>query len=322
MKRSSPPDENGNLSSKRQRLTVMQHHSLKVKQPGLDFLHASPQDGKIIEDELTKAVCAILYDIGFTNIRTGALESFRALVQECKCRVLLSSALMIDKHTVMTHFCSRVVQSMNSCRRHQPLPQDFTNALAQFSLTPSSLEPELSIPAPPAVFQTRIYPPSPEPTPTPDLEPILRHDLSGAEDKRRRDYIPSHFPSFPGQHAYKDTAIFVERETDARKIRELTTQEGMLAEQALRKLMQASKAGKRKIRGPDDAAKKRAEEVWQEAWTAAAAQDRARLGKGEDDVMDLGLDGAVEMEPVQSNLAGPVVNYDRAHWRVNMRGPA
>ena len=114
---------------------------------------------------------------------------------------------------------------MNSCRRHQPLPQDFTNALAQFSLTPSSLGSELSIPAPPAVFQTRIYPPSPERSPPPDLEPILGHDLSGAVDKSRRAYVPEHFPSFPGQHAYKDTAMFVERETDARKIRELTTQE-------------------------------------------------------------------------------------------------
>ena len=62
----------------------MKHHSLKVKQPGLDFLYASPQDGKIIEDELTKAICAVLYDTGFTNMRTGALESFRALVQECQ----------------------------------------------------------------------------------------------------------------------------------------------------------------------------------------------------------------------------------------------
>lgn len=83
MKRSSPSQEDGDLSSKRRKLTVVKHHALSVKQPGVELLLQNPQDTKVIEDELTKAICVILYNLGFTNIRTGALESFRALIQEC-----------------------------------------------------------------------------------------------------------------------------------------------------------------------------------------------------------------------------------------------
>lgn len=224
----------------------------------------------------------------------------------------------------MTHFCARIVHSMTTCRRRQPLPQDFINALAQFNLTPSSLEPDLHVPAPPAIFQTPVQPPPPEPPAPPSLEPILRDELSGAAEKRLHHYVPSHFPSFPSQHAYKDTAIYVQRETDARKIREQATQEGMLAEQALRKLMRASKVGRRRPQWMDDAQAKKNEEVWQEALSAAAGVDRSKAGETqrELDERSFGLDGAGDDELARLETVGPVVNYDRAHWRMGMRGRA
>jgi hypothetical protein len=64
--------------------------------------------------------------------------------------------------------------------------------------------------------------------------------LSGEDDRATRSYIPKNFPDFPSKHTYSATAVFTERESDTRKIRERATEDGRYGEEALRKLARAA----------------------------------------------------------------------------------
>lgn len=129
-----------------------------------------------------------------------------------------------------------------------------------------------------------------------------------------KSYVPYHFPKFPSQHAYMNTPTYTKRETDAMRIREHATQEGILAEQALRKLMIAGKAGAQTLdhrkRVRLDPQQQRSEEVWQETLTALTQDDGNNAS-----VLELGLDGLVEPALVPEDESGVTVNYERAYWR-------
>lgn len=88
------------------------------------------------------------------------------------------------------------------------------------------------------------------PTPPPEdafhdslkLSPsFLGPDLNPQNALKRFSTNTSALPPLPSAHTYRDTAVYPHRETDARKIRELATEEGKLGEQALRKLAGAVK---------------------------------------------------------------------------------
>lgn len=211
----------------------------------------------------------------------------------------------------MSHFALRVSQSMETSRRRKPIAQDFIHALAQFGLSSSSLDPHLKLRIPPEVTQAPVFPPAPD---IPLFEPMFAAGLNEKthEEKTKKPYIPKHFPNFPSAHAYKDTPTYTERETDARKIREHATQEGILAEQALRKLMAASKAGVQvgRRRGYMDTQQRRNEEVWQETMAALTQQDLSKTEAG-----GFGMDGVLEPAKAPEDEFGVVVNYDRAYWR-------
>lgn len=93
--------------------------------------------------------------------------------------------------------------------------------------------------------------------------PCLDEELSGQADKDAKPYIPKAFPDFPSTHTYKYTATDIESVTvrddtfatangktaktapdwrgDPKKIREAASVEAKQAEEALRKLVRASK---------------------------------------------------------------------------------
>jgi hypothetical protein len=78
------------------------------------------------------------------------------------------------------------------------------------------------------------------------LTKLLGRELDGESDKLSRPYIPKHFPAFPSRHTYKWTEKESARETDPRKIREEAAKSARLGEEALRRLVKVSKAGREK----------------------------------------------------------------------------
>lgn len=127
---------------------------------------------------------------------------------------------------------------MLAARRTAPIATDFESAFQAVQVdTPDDQLPPHTTAKPPAPL-SRL------PTPPPDdffkihelPESISGPDVKAKEEKRRAPHIPSTFPNFPSQHTFRDTAVLPPRERDPRRIRELTTEEGRLGEQALRKL--------------------------------------------------------------------------------------
>ena len=228
----------------------------------------------------------------------------------------------------------RVKQSMQSSRRQQPLPQDFAHALASFDLKPASFTRDLQTKIPARVTQPPLLcrAPSTSTAPRSTYDPVLAKVLGGTSAKQRRRYVPAHFPNFPPLHTFRDTSIIAEREADARKIRELATEEGVSAEQSLRKLVAARKAGRsaRSVtargRGSGRALEGREEDAaFKDAMAAVLEEDKGKGGLRREDER-LFLDGAVDnkgdepekegKEDVELDLdSGPLVNYDRRHWR-------
>jgi len=109
----------------------------------------------------------------------------------------------------------------------------------------ASIEPHLKPPIPKSKLVVHL-----------DVEPaeeksviavaLLGDDLSGESDKKVKPYIPKRFPSFPSKHTYKWTEKESARETDPRKIREEAAKAARQGEEALRRLVNVSKAGKEK----------------------------------------------------------------------------
>jgi transcription initiation factor TFIID subunit 8 len=236
----------------------------------------------------------------------------------------------------MRNFTSQVRKSMSSARRTETTPHDWVYALASVGLSGSScLEPHLDTgDVPPEILQPTFAPPEPTEPPLPDLEGMLGPELSGKADKEARKYIPAHFPPFPPKHAWMSTPVFTKRENDPRKIREKATEEGILAEQSLRKLMAAQKAGIQGNKARKQRRSKRmkdSDKLWKEAMTEllheeAEREEKTRLRNADEDA-----DGEFEDETVSSiprpapqrkvNLdEGVHVNYDQKFFRQSARG--
>ena len=244
----------------------------------------------------------------------------------------------------MTNFLTQVRKSMSSARRTGTVAHDWVYALAASGLRGSGpLEQHLDTgDIPPSLLQPHFEPPAPPEAPPPDTESLLGAGLSGKADKETRPYIPSHFPPFPSKHTYKATPVFTDRENDPRKIREKATEEGILAEQSLRKLMAAQKAGiqKRNV-GKRKRSKrmKESDKLWQEAMTDLIV-DEKQNEKEEENLRKREAQEASDDDDDESwnapqkprrrrtpvtvdrnvNLEeGVHVNYDQKYWRKSAR---
>jgi hypothetical protein len=242
---------------------------------------------------------------GFDSVKPSALEMFRAQVEEHMLKLLSHAQI-----------------SMQDGRRTKPVAMDFAAALANMphSSTASLLEPQLGLRVPQDISYPILSEPPPAPLPAPDFGDLLKPLVS----LRPPTYIPSHFPALPPQHAWKQTPMFPEREKDARKMREKATEEGMLAEQALRKLAAAAKSGAmnaetRRSSTLSGVGKARA---------GASSKTRARANEntlldvlkdveGLDEAMELGTDSFRDDEGGMSMPEGVAVNHEIGHWRRN-----
>lgn len=221
-------------------------------------------------------------------------------------------------------FASYVRQSMLSCRRLQPIPQDFEHALRRSFLCADDLLPYLT-PAP-------IVESIPTLLPTPPLEddlfkdlPCLGSELDGENDRARSAHIPKHFPQFPSRHTYRYTPVFTEREHDPRKIRERATEDGRHGEEALRKLARAAsqethlgavgrekKLWGRRMESMDSMFEKTIKGLAKRMQKNASANVAAE--------MDEGPLAEQEVKPPRSGALlglelGPIVNCERDLWR-------
>jgi transcription initiation factor TFIID subunit 8 len=242
----------------------------------------------------------------------------------------------------MINFLTQVRKSMLNARRTDTVAHDWIYALSSVGLQSSaSLERHLDIgDIPPSLLQPHLAPPvPPEPSP-PDTESLLGTELSGKADKETRLYIPPHFPSFPSKHTYKATPVYTNRENDPRMIREKATEEGIFAEQSLRKLMAAQKAGvqkqhvgkrKRSIR------MRHSDKLWLDAMQDLLREEKSRE---QDEEQKRAREAAEEAEeeaawdaPLEARSQRPApidrsvnleegvhVNYEQRFWRKSARG--
>lgn len=222
----------------------------------------------------------------------------------------------------MLHFLHTVRTSMNASRRTEPIPQDFILALANMGIEEHLLVDQLEIGIPPEVALPPIGPAPPEEETPRDLEDLIIPKETGNDGKGARRWIPEGFPAFPGENTWKSTAVFTTRETDPRQIREKATEEGMLAEKALRELMAAAKDG-RKEKTTSTRQGVNGHQLWQNALDSIykADEDLSRKAIPMSFDFDFGAGEGEqypgEQKPVlASQSEGPLlVNYDRQYWR-------
>ncbi|EPY49726.1 transcription factor TFIID complex subunit 8 [Schizosaccharomyces cryophilus OY26] len=70
---------------------------------------------------------------------------------------------------------------------------------------------------------------------------MISHLLGSlAVSQNRPNYVASHLPPFPASHTYLASPVYPVRPTSPRRIRELATKESRLAENALRKILDAN----------------------------------------------------------------------------------
>ena len=245
----------------------------------------------------------------------------------------------------MTKFLTNVRKSMTSARRTETVAHDWIYALSNAGIKGSGvLEPHFDTgEIPSCILQPQFDPPAPpEPQPI-STDALLGPELSGKTDKEARAYIPKHFPPFPSKNTYKATPVFTKRENDPRKIREMATEEGILAEQSLRKLMAAQKAGIQKQTAGKRKRSKRMKEsdaLWQDAMTDMLHEEKERelsdarqrqreqdaAWMSDEDEANAYLGERDNLQPIINvdrnvNLEeGVHVNYDQRFWRKSARG--
>jgi transcription initiation factor TFIID subunit 8 len=280
---------------------------------------ASPsQDEEKIHVLLTRSLALALEVAGFEGADPTAMESFRAEVEECRIWLRYELKEVLLTAPDITQFLADVRLSMLSCRRIQPIPQDFLYALQAKQLSLNSLIPQLHPLVPPDKSQFSL-----------DEEPIAKDEAVNAAVLRRilkdeptgqtTTYIPPNFPAYPSQHTFKSTPVYSKREEDPRKIRELAMEEGRLAEQAIRRLLSASSGQISADFGADRGSKKslRAvrDEIWKETMLAVGTDTGPCIDGNAQDVggrKEEQASTAIALERVHLSSA---VNSDKQYWR-------
>ena len=232
---------------KRQKISYKREHVLLYKAQVVAREEPALVEPEAADKLLIDAIKDVLEEDGLKQgihdpqIESLALEAFRSAVEECKGRTY-EHRLSLTILDIM-NICSKVRRSMLIARRTTPIPTDFESAIHALDIPrpDDQLRPYRTKPA--------VNPPL-LPTPPPDdafhnrtglSASFLGPELNGQNALKRFSMTTSSLPPLPSAHTYKDTAVFPQRETDTRRIRELATEEGKLGEQALRRLAGAVK---------------------------------------------------------------------------------
>jgi hypothetical protein len=361
------------------RPTKRVRHSTKHPQPQAQEVAAGPLDEALFRQQLQQGVLLALSAVGFDAADRDALQMFCSLADECRSprgrRESKEETGNGADHasTDMRHFLGAVRASMTACRRTSTTPQDFVAALSATRLAPSQLAPFAAIPADVAQITQPALRPAPPPPPEeapPDTGPLLAV-LGGAlaADPRRAEgsgaaaggkggrarggsgrFVPRHLPPLPSRHAWQATPVFAARaEVDKMALRERATEEGVLAERALRRLTETTRKMMRGGHGPAGAggSERRGaaahgmllevaeeplvvagqkvggdlERAWEAALKAAAQMDED-AEREQAAALDVGFEEDEPMDGKPAGVApfavledGASVNYDHRFWR-------
>lgn len=186
-------------------------------------LHGQARQG------IQRSIAMVLNHDGFESATPEAMESFTQLVE-----------------SYLTHIIHDTKWFSLNARRDAPVPTDYEKMLKRNNIAVSSLKPHLRHPIP--ANQTK--PTYSDQVITLDDEmvtlPLLGPELSGQSDKDRLQHVPKSFPEFPSMHTYKFTPQEDISARDSQKTREQAARTAQQGEDALRRLVRASKLRKQK----------------------------------------------------------------------------
>lgn len=131
-------------------------------------------------------------------------------------------------------------------RREIPTPVDFEKMLERHNVPISSLKPHMKPPLPRTVIDPSYDHASQASGDALAVLPLLGPELSGEADKDSKPYIPTSFPDFPSKHTYKFTPREDVNLRDSKSVREQAARTAQQGEDALRRLVRASKIRKQK----------------------------------------------------------------------------
>ncbi|KAI9806732.1 MAG: hypothetical protein M1825_006189 [Sarcosagium campestre] len=271
-------------TAKRQRKLVTHHHGVHYRQKAAPEL--SLKDEPVYE-MLRRSLSLALTAAGFDAADPLAVESFCAEV-----------------HEYMSHFTSAVARSMHSSRRIQPIPPDFGYALLSQKISFGDLDDFIRPTKNASTFLPPLPTPPPEDVPPPSLSSLLGPDLTVIEEEDSVPALPTHFPTFPSKHSFRATPDFPKRESDPRLIRERAMEEGRMGEEALRRLVVASAAGKRFSRTLGSGIDK-----------GSSRQQRDQMWQRTMDMLAQRMGGP----PSVSESIGGSINVERRFWRRDTR---
>ncbi|KAJ5668613.1 uncharacterized protein N7477_007183 [Penicillium maclennaniae] len=301
-------------NSKRPKNYYHHHHRLQEPVTLPPFTEPAVQDDANIDHMMNRSIGQALRHEGFEMADPAALSSLRSSAEEYLFKI-----------------STYVRQSMMASRRIQPIPHDIEHALIRCRVSLDDLLPSLKSTRP--VAPTPILPPSPPPEDEVTRKLPFLNALKGAEGLTNRSYVPKHFPDFPSKHTYSTTAVFTERESDPRQIRERAAEDGRHGEEALRKLASAafrdnptSASGKdkklwgRRMESMETMFEKTVKGLAKRLPKNPLASASEPMGFGLSSSMDLDLGPADGYGKARSKISwniemGPIVNCERDLWR-------
>jgi len=178
---------------------------------------------------IQRTIAQVLSHDGFDGATPEAMESFTHMV-ETYLASLMSDAKWIAQ----------------SSRRSVPVPTDYERVLSRHNIPVASLKPHLRPPIPKA----QRLPDYAEAITLDDdawtTLPLLGPELSGQPDKESMLHIPATFPAFPSKHTYRFTPQDDANARDSQRVREDAARNAQQGEDALRRLVRASKMRKQK----------------------------------------------------------------------------
>ena len=239
----------------------------------------------------------------------------------------------------MLNMMREIQRFAHAQRRTRPTVVDFQQMLLQKNISINDLDDEMrripfTPPIPPLISQEeKDFVENPA-----TVRHLLGVKLDGGAD--HRPYIPDHLPPFPSKHTYLTTPVFTKCPSEPRVIREMATQEAMLAESALRKILAAAAGGSNKRKAPKEDVegegeeenkivvavapsvlkKKKRDEIWENTFNAIKTSEEVEVklvnGGGDYFFGSGGRTAGKGKEAVDANVwLEVIVNSDRQYWR-------